>query len=177
MISKTELTKKIKESGELVALPQNEIDVTSGTNKRIFFGVQNAKSYEVCVMSTVRCMGAQNPDENSPDDCTVGVPKGAIVGGTGFQSGASKKWVSLPPARGIKAGAVDVLPMDIQVSGAKKDTYFLELIVAEKLASDPTSAEDAKDCSAASTAIDPSTGQFAPEWGEIDTKQFLLNVG
>jgi hypothetical protein len=174
---KTELTKKIKESGELVALPQNEIDVTSGTNKRIFFGVQNAKSYEVCIMSTVRCMGAQNPDENSPDDCTVGVPKGAIVGGTGFQSGASKKWVSLPPARGIKAGAVDVLPMDIQVSGAKKDTYFLELIVAEKLASDPTSAEDAKDCSAASTAIDPSTGQFAPEWGEIDTKQFLLNVG
>ena len=174
---KTELTKKIQESGELVALPQNEIDATSGTTDRIFFGVSNAKPYTVCIFTTVRCLGAQTPDENAPDLCAPGVPKGAIVGGNGFQSGQSKKWVAIREAHTIDPGVVDVLPMDIQVSGAKKDSYFMELIVAEKLAQDPTAPEEAKDCSSATSAIDPTTGQLSPEWGLIDSKQFILNVG
>jgi hypothetical protein len=174
---KSELTNKLKSSGELVALPQNEIDVTAGKVKTVDFGVQNAKPYTVCILTSVRCLDAQTPDENAPDQCAPGVPKGAIVGGQGFQSGQSKKWVSIREAHKVEAGAVDVLPMNIQVSGAKKDTYFMELIVAEKLAQDPTAPEEAADCSTASAAIDPTTGQLAPEWGKIDTKQFLLIVG
>ena len=172
---RTELVSRIS-SGELVVLHQTEIDTYSGVQKRAYFGMLNAKRYPVCVFATIRCIGAQTPDENAPGQCAPGVPKGAIVGGTGFDASLSKRWVFPKPAGVLKPTAVDVAPLEIQISGAKKDTYFMELIVAENLAADPASPADAADCSGADAAIDPLTGAIGPGWGEIDTKQFVINV-
>jgi hypothetical protein len=164
---KTQMTQKIRESGELLAFNQQEIEVTAGKTETFYYGVQNEHiDQSVCAAVLVRCIKGLT---NTQGGCTGS--DALIVGG----EKVDQKWFSLFTPVIIKAGDVGVYQMEIQVSNAPKDSYLMELSVIK-----PTGANGGSltDCSAATGVYDKTTGEIDATSGDwaILTKQFFLKV-
>ncbi len=170
---KTELTNKIRESGELLVFSQGELDVQTGKKQSVYYGIQNTAQKEACFYVVVRCLGAQNSD--NPEECSTGINVGQVVAGPNALQ-LQRKWMSLLSPIDINGNDVGVYPLTIQISGTRKDTYLMELVVASHNSlGDP---EQESNCRTVGSepAFNPDDGLLSEEWNIHARKQFYINL-
>ena len=172
---KTQLTEKIKQSGELLVFSQQEVNVQAGKADQFYYGIQNEHTdVPVCAVTLIRCINALSgngcPGSNNGEPVLVGGPKAMTP---------NPQWFSLFSPVDIAAGDVGVFQMTVQVSNAPKDTYLMEMVVVK-----PTSG-NTPTALACATAADSTEGAYDITSGDIKTgmsgfskvsKQFFLTV-
>jgi len=172
---KTELINKIRESGELLVFSRGEIDVQTGKKDTVYYGISNTAPQKACFYVVVQCLNAQNPTD--PEYCTQDIRLGQLVAGPSKDQ-IRKKWMSLISPVDINANDVGVYPMTIQISGARKDTYLVEILVALPKAVGEAEGDEEVTCSsvASETVFDTETGEISGEWTVYARKQFYVNL-